>query len=168
MCQFRVAEAKQKSEALKGAGVVMLIVFNSDSKEMAPYAGKQASPEFPLLCDKEGATYKEWQCKKSLAGSPLGCGMCYHACVDCRLPPAMCGCFNPLSCGKGHCGPCMGYANCSTQHMNVAKAQQMPADFLIDEEGKIVDLKYGGTIGSHMPWSRIESFAGLGPQQEKM
>ena len=33
----------------------------------------------------------------------------------------------------------------------------MPADFLIDEQGTVVETYYGEDIGDHIPMERIES-----------
>jgi hypothetical protein len=34
----------------------------------------------------------------------------------------------------------------------------LPADFLIDEEGRIVDSWYGRDAGDRIPFERVESF----------
>lgn len=34
----------------------------------------------------------------------------------------------------------------------------LPADFLIDENGYIVEAYYGQDIGDHIPFERIENF----------
>ncbi|MFT6397909.1 MAG: hypothetical protein ACJAYU_002664 [Bradymonadia bacterium] len=36
-----------------------------------------------------------------------------------------------------------------------------PADFLIDESGRIVDVFYGKTIGNHIGFDRVDHFAGV-------
>ncbi len=38
----------------------------------------------------------------------------------------------------------------------------MPADILVDENGRVVDAYYGQDAGDHMPFERIERFIGLG------
>ncbi|CAD7927062.1 unnamed protein product [Amoebophrya sp. A120] len=173
MCALRVAEAKKRAKALKDQGLVMMLVMNSTAKEIQPYgAGKLADADLQILCDREGTAYQAYKTKKSCMASPLGCAMCIHTCGDCRMPQAACGCCNSLAFGKGTCGPCCGFMNCSTQHMDSSRAQQMPADFLIDENGKLVDVLYGSSIGKHMPWSKIEAFASgkdlNAPQQQQM
>jgi hypothetical protein len=35
----------------------------------------------------------------------------------------------------------------------------VPADFLIDEDGKIVEAYYGRDAGDHIPFERVELFA---------
>jgi hypothetical protein len=38
----------------------------------------------------------------------------------------------------------------------------MPADFLIDEHGNIVEAYYGGDAGDHLAFERIELFLARG------
>ena len=38
----------------------------------------------------------------------------------------------------------------------------MPADFLIDEQGYIVEAYYGEDAGDHIPFERIEQFLSIG------
>ena len=38
----------------------------------------------------------------------------------------------------------------------------MPADFLIDEQGRIIDAYYGDDAGDHIPFERIELFIARG------
>ncbi|MGA8258930.1 MAG: hypothetical protein WB783_01835 [Arenicellales bacterium] len=38
----------------------------------------------------------------------------------------------------------------------------MPADFLIDEKGRIVDAYYGDDAGDRIPFDRIETFLARG------
>jgi thioredoxin-dependent peroxiredoxin len=38
---------------------------------------------------------------------------------------------------------------------------QIPAHFLIDEEGFLAKAFYGKTIGDHIPWEEVEAFAGI-------
>lgn len=42
----------------------------------------------------------------------------------------------------------------------------MPADFLINEEGKIVDASYGKTMGTHMDLKKVEAWAGVQKEME--
>jgi hypothetical protein len=41
----------------------------------------------------------------------------------------------------------------------MATGNLMPADFLIDEEGNVVETYYGQDAGDHIPMERIELFA---------
>ena len=44
----------------------------------------------------------------------------------------------------------------------MATGNLMPADFLIDEQGMVVETYYGKDVGDHIPMERIELFAARG------
>ena len=44
----------------------------------------------------------------------------------------------------------------------IATGNLMPADFLIDESGTVVETHYGQDAGDHIPMERIELFAARG------
>lgn len=152
VCRLRVSQAKKKAAALKEKGVVIVPVFESTLKEMKQYVGKDATPDFPIMLDPESKVYNAYGVGKSMMGSAFGCGPCYMMFVSCKFWPAF-----------------AKYANCAvSQHMSFTRQPRMAADFLIDEEGKLVETYYGKVMGEHMDWEKIESWAGGGVKSETM
>ena len=143
VCRLRVAQTKKRAAALKEKGVVIIPVFESTLAEMKSYVGKDATEDFPIMLDPDSVVYAQYEVGKSMMGSAFGCGPCYMMCCSCKFWPAF-----------------ASYANCAMmQHMSFSRQPRMAADFLIDEEGKIVDTYYGKVMGEHMSWDKIEQFA---------
>ena len=44
----------------------------------------------------------------------------------------------------------------------MATGNRMPADFLIDEHGRVVETYYGRDAGDHIPMERLERFVARG------
>jgi hypothetical protein len=57
--------------------------------------------------------------------------------------------------GDRDAGADVGLAGLDTNNL-------MPADFLIDEEGRIVEAYYGGDAGDRIPLERVELFLARG------
>ena len=151
LCNLQVSKIKKAASELSKNGMEIVCVFNSTYAELKSYAGTHASDSFQVYVDqKKHAIYSDYNQKRSIIGSLFGYAPCWHMCVDCKMwgavpymfkgcPPAVC---NPMMYGKRGI---MG----------------MPADFLIDEQGKIVDAHYGHVIGDHMSMDKVKAFAGV-------
>uniref|UniRef100_A0A7S4N3P2 Uncharacterized protein n=1 Tax=Odontella aurita TaxID=265563 RepID=A0A7S4N3P2_9STRA len=105
---------------------------------MRQYVMKQTSPPFTMLCDTKFVAYTRYHVKCSKAG--LLMGLC-RAKMNGSLKKAAAKGFGGLG-----GGPVDG------------RIDRMPADFLIDEEGKIADVFRAKFADEHMPWKRIEAF----------
>ena len=89
-------------------------------------------------------------------GSPLGKAFPYHMCVDCKFWPAMAGFGANPKFGCPLMSPFGAYQLLCTPRGLFS----MPVDVLI-EDGRVVNVMYGDTIGKHMDVSVVEEFAGV-------
>ena len=167
LCNLQVSQVKARFEELSAAGVEVVSVFESTPEELAMYAGKQATENFPVYVPAEGSLpdfplYQAYSRRRELFGSVYGLGPCYHNCVDCRFLPALCkfganpsfGC--PLMAPSGFCA-----LMCSCSGEGGGRVFSMPTDILIDEDGKLVKIFHGTYMGQHIPWADVETFAGI-------
>lgn len=113
----------------------VICVFQSPPETMKQYVMKQTSPPFTMLCDPKREMYTKYHVKCSKRGFKLGV---MRAKFNGTLKIGAAKGFQP--------GPVDG------------RVDQMPADFLIDEEGKIVDAFRANFADAHIPWKRIEAF----------
>ena len=161
LCNLQVAMMKRRFQQFQEAGVHILSVFESTPDELAKYAGKQATENFPIYCPSEGKPpdfpmYAAYQRPRGVMGSVYGVGPCYHLCVDCKFPSAFCkfganpsfGC--PLMTPTGFWQLCGG-----------KRVFSMPTDVLIGEDGKIVRIFHGSYIGQHIDMHEVDAFAGI-------
>lgn len=135
---------KQQSDMLQRAGIVVISIFQSTPESVKKYVQRKSEREDTLLLsDRKGKVYKTFSLKSgSIVAAVYGPEMCknlrkYKAYMDI---PALA--KDMVSQNSG--GP-------------LAQAK-LPAIFLIDEEGIIVDLFRAETFDDHMPLERIEAF----------
>lgn len=109
----------------------MLGVFQSPAETIREYAGRAETP-FELVADPEMKLYEKYGLETSLAGTltPSSAVGLAKAAAEGHLPGRIDGPFTRL-----------------------------PADFLIDEDGIIVETHYGNKISDHISFERIRSFA---------
>ena len=151
LCNLQVSKIKKAASELSKNGLEIVCVFESTMAEMKSYSGTQASSDFAIYVDeRKHAVYKDYQRKRGCAGTLIGYASCWHMCVDCKMWSAIPYMF------KG-CPP----AVCNPMLYTPRGVMGMPADFLIDEQGKIVDVHYGHVIGDHMSMDKVEAFAGV-------
>lgn len=146
MCEFHLHQLKKRAKAYKEAGVQIICVYESPPAEMKKQAVKMAGGAFPLLVDLEGAAFGPYQTEHSCFGSAFGAGPCLHCCTP---ESHIC-----------HVAPCFAHP-CSIQHVTSKAWNRQPADFLIGEDFTIKDMHMGQDFGDHVPWARIDSFAGI-------
>lgn len=130
LCNLRIRELIQAHDVLAQKGLVVFAVFQSPAKVIARYVGQQAPP-FPLIPDPQMINYRIFGVESSWIGFfrswTLSVGKVFKAVVGNRFLP----------------GTVEGDLN------------RIPADFLINSEGKLIDVYYGVDIGDHMPMQRI-------------
>ena len=162
LCNLQVSKVKARFEELKTAGMECVSVFESTSEELAQFAGKQATENFPIYVPAEGSNaadfpiYAAYERPRSILGSVYGLVPCYHNCVDCRFPPAFC--LFGINPGAG-CSLMSPSGFCML--MCGSRVTSMPSDIFIDENGKVVKVYHGSFMGQHIPWIDVEAFAGI-------
>ncbi len=131
LCNLQVRAIIRKHDALKAQGVQVLAVFQSPAESMAEYVAGQ-NPPFPLISDPTESLYALYgleNSKKALFSLKNVPGLAKAAAAGFMA-------VNPEG-----------------------TVDRIPADFLIDENGQIVEVFYGDTIGDHIGMDRVEQFA---------
>lgn len=133
LCNFRIHELGQRYPGYKDAGVEVLAVFQSSTESMAQYVAGQ-EPDFVLVSNPEEDLYAAYAVGSSKLGfiAPTNVGGLVKAASVGFLPGRMEGTI-----------------------------VRIPADFLIDENGVVVDVFYGKTIADHIDFARVDRFAGV-------
>ncbi|MBE0509839.1 MAG: peroxiredoxin family protein [Chromatiales bacterium] len=137
-CTVRFVRLTQEAERYAQQGVEIIAVFESSRDYIHEYLNKRPLP-FPVIADPEGELYARYGLKKSVKGLLFGMF---------RMPTLLRALFDPaFHLGKPD-----------------SSVLRIPADFLIDSNGRITDSYYGSDIGDHIPFKRIDYFAGTGVQ----
>jgi peroxiredoxin len=131
LCNLRVHELSTLYYDWQDRGLDMLAVFQSPAEKLEQYVGNQRPP-FPLVPDPEQRLYALYGVRHSWLG--------FLAAWANRLPEIGRAVFRqrflPGSVEGG--------------------IHRIPADFLIDPDGRITEAYYGRDIGDHLPIARIE------------
>lgn len=130
LCNLRVHQMIQRYPDWDAQRLAIVAVFQAPGDEVATHVGEQNAP-FPIVCDPDEHLYRLYGLEASLAGylSPKNMPL---------LAEALKEGFRP--------GPMHGTKT------------RLPADFLIDENGVVVDAFYAGHIGDHIPFERVDAF----------
>jgi peroxiredoxin Q/BCP len=130
LCNLRVHQMIQRYAGWQQKGLEIIAVFQAPVDEVARNVGEQNAP-FPIVCDPDEALYRLYDLEASLAGylSPKNIPLMAEAFKQGFLPGAMHG-----------------------------TKTRLPADFLIDASGKVIDAFYAPTIGEHIPFERVDAF----------
>ena len=107
------------------------MVFKSDREEVLKFIASRPRP-FRMVADPEGDAHQAFFVNTSMWGKIKAMML--------RLPAMMRG---------------MGMVGMR----GMATGNLMPAVFLIDEQGTVVETYYGEDAGDHIPMERIELFA---------
>jgi peroxiredoxin len=127
-CNFRIYELTQRHAELAARGLDIVAVFSASQAEVLRFAGQRPRP-FPLAADPTSSAHELYGIERSLWRK-------LRAIVT-RVPTLL----------KGLC--LVGLAGLNTGNL-------MPADFLIDERGRIVEAYYGRDAGDRIPLERVE------------
>ncbi|MFZ5723446.1 MAG: peroxiredoxin-like family protein [Pseudomonadota bacterium] len=132
LCNLRVHQMIQRYDAWEATGLRIIAVFQAPVNEVAENVGEQNAP-FPIVCDPDEKLYALYGLEASLAGylSAKNLPVAAEALKAGFLP--------------------------GTTH---GTKTRLPADFLIDADGRIVETFYAGHIGEHIPFERIDAFTG--------
>mmetsp|Transcript_4077 Transcript_4077/g.10365 ORF Transcript_4077/g.10365 Transcript_4077/m.10365 type:complete len:185 (+) Transcript_4077:241-795(+) len=139
MCNFSIDRLKLQQNYLNAGGIAVICIFQSPPESMRQFIIKQVSPPFLLLSDAKMDVYKKYCVKTSKAGLMEG--------------------IRRFTSGKPMSN--MKIVEKRGWAINVAPEgpqDRLPADFLIDEEGTVVEAFYAESVDQHMPWERIEAF----------
>jgi peroxiredoxin len=133
-CNFRIYELTHHHEALAALGLDIVAVFGSSQAEVVRFVARHPRP-FRVAADPVGASHARYGIERSLLRKIKA--------VVTRVPTLIRGLR------------IVGLAGLNTNNL-------MPADFLIDEEGRIVETYYGSDAGDRIPLERVELFLARG------
>lgn len=133
-CNFRIFELTHHHPALAALGLDVIAVFGSTREEVLHFVARHPRP-FRIAADPVGATHVRYGIERSLLRKLKA--------ILLRVPTLLRGLR------------IVGLAGFNTNNL-------MPADFLIDEEGRIVEAWYGSDAGDRIPLERVELFLARG------
>jgi thioredoxin-dependent peroxiredoxin len=133
-CNFRVYDLTNNHPGLSKMGLEIVVVFRSDREDVLKFIAHRPRP-FRMVADPEGKAHQIFDVSRSMWGKIRAMML--------RLPALMSG---------------MGMVGMR----GMVTGNLMPADFLIDEQGIVVETYYGKDVGDHIPMERIELFAARG------
>jgi len=133
-CNFRIYELTSHHKALAAMGLDIVAVFAATPKDVMRFVARQPRP-FRIAADPTSHAHDTYGIERSLWRKLKG--------IVLRVPTLI----------KGL--RIVGLAGLNTGNL-------MPADFLIDEYGRIVEAYYGGDAGDRIPIERVELFIARG------
>jgi peroxiredoxin len=129
-CNFRIYELTEQHPALSALGLNIVAVFSATQAEVLRFAARRPRP-FSIAADPTSSAHIAYGIERSLWRKLKA--------IVLRMPTLI----------KGL--RLVGIAGLNTGNL-------MPADFLIDEQGRIVETWYGSDAGDRIPIKRIEQF----------
>jgi peroxiredoxin len=133
-CNFRVYELTPHHQSLSSLGLDIVAVFGSSQTEVLRFVARHPRP-FRIAADPVGQSHARYGIERSLLRKLKA--------IVTRVPTLIRGLR------------IVGLAGLNTNNL-------MPADFLIDEDGRIVETWYGSDAGDRIPLERVELFLARG------
>lgn len=133
-CNYRIYELTQQHKGLLALGLDVVAVFASSEADVKRFVARHPRP-FTVVADPGATAHLRYGVERSLLRKLKA--------IVTRVPTLLKG----LS--------IVGWAGLNTNNL-------MPADFLIDEEGRIVETYYGSDAGDRIPFERVELFLARG------
>ncbi len=127
-CNFRIYELTGRHAELASRGLDIVAVFSASQVEVLRFAGHRPRP-FPLAADPTSSAHEIYGIERSLWRKLKA--------IVTRVPTLIRGLR------------LVGLAGLDTGNL-------MPADFLIDGQGRIVEAYYGSDAGDRIPLERVE------------
>jgi len=139
ICQFNIDRMKYQSEMLDRAGIVTISIFNSKPQHVTMFTAKIRGDSMIALSDKKGSTYSSFQVKQGSFWGVLRSNLY-------------------LARNWKKYKPFAKYVVFKDTGANTTIMKQLPADFMIDESGVIVDLFRARNVQDHISFERVEAF----------
>ena len=133
-CNFRIYELTHHHQSLAALGLDIVAVFGSSREEVLRFVAQHPRP-FRIAADPVGASHKRYGIERSSWRKLKA--------IVTRVPTLVRGLR------------IVGLAGLNTNNL-------LPADFLIDEDGRIVETWYGTDAGDRIPLERVELFLARG------
>lgn len=130
-CNFRVHQLKTRYAALHALGLEIVTVFESSAELLRAGVAKQQLP-FPIVSDRERRLYALYETETSVLGVAKAA---FKRLGDAREAQAL---------------------GLVADVPRDAPLSRMPADFVIDREGRIHSAYYGTDMGDHLPLESLD------------
>ncbi|WP_083251262.1 peroxiredoxin family protein [Acidihalobacter yilgarnensis] len=130
-CNYRVYELTRECQFWSGSGIEIVAVFHSSESDVRRFIAQRPRP-FRVVADPTGYAHSLFETDVSLSGKVLAMAK--------RMPAWVRGIWM-----AGLAGFLKG------------SGRLLPADFMIDEHGQIIEAYYGRDAGDHIPLARVES-----------
>jgi peroxiredoxin len=138
-CNYRIYELTARHAELSALGLNIVAVFSSSPDAVRRFVARHPRP-FAVVADTAPATFEAYGIEKSFWRKLKG--------IVARLPTAL----------KGL--RIVGLRGLNTSNL-------MPADFLVNEHGRIVEAYYGTDAGDRISLERVREFAERGALRQK-
>lgn len=132
-CNLRLYELTNRHAEFQQAGMEIIAVFSSPAEEVKAFVDRHPRP-FILIADPDLALYNQYGVEHST--------LAMFKALLFRLPRFIGGLM------KG-----------AKPDSNNPHIKLVPADFLISEQGKVVESWYGRNTSDHLPMKRLLAFA---------
>jgi peroxiredoxin len=129
-CNFRIYELTNQHAELAARGLDIVAVFSASQADVLRFAGHRPRP-FQIAADPTSSAHELYGIERSLWRKLKA--------IVTRVPTLL----------KGM--RLVGLAGLNTSNL-------MPADFLINEHGRIIEAYYGRDAGDRIPLERVEQF----------
>jgi peroxiredoxin len=133
-CNFRIYELTRHHAALSALGLDIVAVFTSSPEQVRRFVARQTRP-FQVVADPTSIAHETYGIERSFWRKLKG--------ILTRVSTLI----------KGL--RIVGLAGLNTTNL-------MPADFLIDEHGRIAEAYYGSDAGDRIPFEHVELFLARG------
>lgn len=133
-CNVYIYDLLERYERLARLGLGVIVLYRAPQEAVWHFVSGRPRP-FPVVADPDGVAYSAYGVERSLWGKLRG--------IVTRLPTFV-----------------RGLRMVGVAGINVNLT--MPADFLLDPHGRIVEAHYGTDPGNHIPFARVEAFASRG------
>jgi peroxiredoxin Q/BCP len=131
-CNIRMHELVNRYKELP-KGFTIVAVFDAPLDDLKRHETRHHAA-FPVLADGANTYYKKYSIDRSVRGMLIGAVVRFPALVRAMFR----GYFPTTIKGKVH---------------------TLPADFLVDEQGRIHTAHYGRDLGDHLPFEEVKAFA---------
>ncbi|MBA1145598.1 AhpC/TSA family protein [Ectothiorhodospiraceae bacterium WFHF3C12] len=139
-CNLRIYEMTHRYTEWRAAGMRVVAVFSSPAEQVRSFVARRPRPFF-MISDPTLEIYARYGVQQSTAG--------LFKALALRMPRILGGIAKG---GRPRPNP----------HVRL-----VPADFLIDEEGQVVESWYGRDTSDHLPLERVQAFAEAGRERRE-
>jgi peroxiredoxin len=130
-CNFRIYQLTARHAQLASHGLEIIALFSATQADVKRFVSRNPRP-FPIIADPMSEAYDAYHIEHSRWAKIKA--------IVTRIPTLLRGLRM------------VGLAGLNTNDV-------VPADFLVDEDGKIIEAYYGRDAGDHIPFERVELFA---------